>query len=128
LDLSLGRPYRRAYGSPPLLDYAVRAVTRRCVLLQNLMDMHFPPGDPVEGEDPRRLLDELWRAHERNRDAPYGERYVTFTPLIERAVKLDGPGWAAFERLYAREHARRRLPAGTETDWLERARSYRVGR
>jgi hypothetical protein len=91
-------------------------------------DMYFPPGDPVEGEDPRRLLDELWRAHERNRDAPYGERYVTFMPLIERVAKLDAPGWAAFERLYAREHARRRLPPGTETDWLDRARSYRGSR
>lgn len=91
-------------------------------------DMHFPPGEPVEGDDPRRLLDEFWRAHERNGDAPYGERYVTFFPLIGRAAQLDGPGWAAFEKLYARDHARRRLTPGTESDWLERARASRGGR
>jgi hypothetical protein len=91
-------------------------------------DMYFPPGQTREGEDPRRLLDEFWRAHERNRDAPYGERYVTFIPLVERAARLDPPAWAAFEKLYAREHTRRRLPAGTEADWLERARASRGGR
>ena len=91
-------------------------------------DMFFPPGQPAEVEDPRRLLDEFWRAHERNRDAPYGERYVAFMPLIERAVKLDAPAWAAFEKLYAREHTRRHLTPGTESDWLDRARASRSGR
>jgi hypothetical protein len=90
-------------------------------------EMYFPPGEPLEGDDPRRLLDELWRVHDRNRQAPYGERYVTFTPLIERAARLDPPAWAAFEKLYAREHACRRLPPGLELDWVERARSYRGG-
>jgi hypothetical protein len=90
--------------------------------------MYFPPGEAAEGEDPRRLLDEFWRAHERNRDAPYGERYVTFMPLIERASKLDPSGWSAFEKLYARDHTRRRLTPGTEVDWLERARASRGSR
>lgn len=91
-------------------------------------EMYFPPGDPVEGEDPKRLLDELWRADERNRGAAYAERYVSFSPLIERAARLDDAGWGAFLRLYAREHTRRRLTPGTELDWIERARAARVAR
>ena len=88
-------------------------------------EMFFPPGDPVVEEDPRRVLDEFWRAHDRTRNAQYGERYVVFEPLVARAVALGDAGWANFLKLYAREHARRRLNPGTELDWLERTRSRR---
>lgn len=90
--------------------------------------MDFPPGEPTGDEDPRQLLNELWRAHDRTRDVPYGEKYVTFMPLIERAGKLKDPAWGAFQRLYSREHARRRLPPGTELDWMERAAHHRAAR
>ena len=87
--------------------------------------MYFPPGDPIAEEDPRQLLNELWRFDERSRNAAYGERYVGFEPLLARVGNLDESGWAKFQQLYQREHQRRRLPAGTEVDWMERARSRR---
>ena len=91
-------------------------------------EVYFPPGDPITDEDPRRLLDEFWRHDERSRNAAYGERYVGFEPLLGRVASLDDKGWAAFQKLYARDHQRRRLPAGTEVDWMERARSRRASR
>ena len=91
-------------------------------------EMYFPPGDPLPDEDPRQLLHELWRFDERNRDAPYGERYVGFEALLARVAELSDPDWVNFQKLYQREHQRRRLPAGTEVDWMERARSRRASR
>jgi len=90
--------------------------------------MDFPPGEPTGHEDPRQLLNELWRTHDRTRDGPYGERYVTFMPLIERAGRLTDSGWGAFQKLYHREHTRRRLPPGTELEWMERAAQARAAR
>jgi hypothetical protein len=89
-------------------------------------EMDFPPGEPTGHEDPRQLLNELWRAHDRTRDGPYGERYVTFMPLIERAGRLTDSGWGAFQKLYQREHTRRRLAPGTELEWMERAAQQRA--
>jgi hypothetical protein len=96
--------------------------------MPGVSDMYFPPGDPVEGEDPKRLLEEFWRADDRNRGAPYAERYVSFSALVERARALDDAGWTAFLRLYARDHTRRKLTPGTELDWVDRARSARTRR
>lgn len=87
--------------------------------------MYFPPGSAVAEEEPRRLLDEFWRTHDRTHDAPFGERYVAFESLIARAVALGRDGWDTLLRLYAREHSRRRLPPGTELEWIERARARR---
>lgn len=91
-------------------------------------EMYFPPGTPTGEEDPRQLLNELWRMHDRTLDAPYGDRYVSFASLVERASRLPEPAWAALLKLYQREHARRRLPAGTELEWIERAAAYRASR
>jgi hypothetical protein len=41
---------------------------------------------------------------------------------------LADPAWLNFQKLYQREHQRRRLHAGTEVDWMERARSRRASR
>jgi hypothetical protein len=90
--------------------------------------MFFPPGDPVADEDPRQLLNELWRYDDRSQNAPYGERYVGFEALLARVGNLDDSAWSKFEQLYHREHQRRRLPAGTEVDWMDRARSRRGSR
>lgn len=90
--------------------------------------MDFPPGDPVAEEDPRQLLHELWRFDDRSQNAPYGERYVGFEALLARVNNLDEPAWIKFQQLYQREHQRRRLPAGTELDWMERARARRAAR
>ena len=87
--------------------------------------MYFPPGDPVAQEDPRHLADQFWRAHDKHRNAQYGERYVAFIDLVDRANNLPDDGWDAFARLYHREHTRRKLPAETELDWYERARVRR---
>jgi hypothetical protein len=91
-------------------------------------ELYFPPGDPVAEEDPRRLLDELWRHDDRSRNAGYGERYVGFEPLLGRVATMGDSAWAAFQKLYARDHQRRRLAPGTECDWMERARSRRASR
>lgn len=91
-------------------------------------EMYFPPGQPTREEDPRRLMDELWRAHDRTARAAYGERYVALEPLIDRAARLNEAGWQALVRLYGREHSRRRLPEGLELEWMERAASRRVSR
>src|SRR5262245_17722232 len=98
---------------------------RRSTTGPDMDEMYFPPGQPVQDEDPRRLLDELWRYDERSKRAAYGERYVGFEPLLERVRQLPAKDWSASEKLYARDHQRRRLPAGTEVDWMERARARR---
>ncbi|TAK25749.1 MAG: hypothetical protein EPO26_01890 [Chloroflexota bacterium] len=86
-------------------------------------EMYFPPGEPRDEEDPRQLLHEFWRAHDRNQNAAYAERYVTFLPLLGRVTRLSTPEWTAFESLYRREHTRRRLPVGLQVDWMELAAS-----
>jgi hypothetical protein len=88
-------------------------------------EAYFPPGEPTGDEDPRQLLHELWRAHDRTVHAPYSERYVAFLPLLERTRTLSAPAWDALARLYAREHARRRLTPGTQVDWMELALARR---
>ena len=89
-------------------------------------EMYFPPGEPTGQDDPRQLLNELWRMHDRTIDAPYGERYVALMPLVDRASRLPEAAWGALRGLYQREHARRRLAAGTELEWMERAAARRA--
>ncbi|MBM4417645.1 MAG: hypothetical protein FJ033_04960 [Chloroflexi bacterium] len=91
-------------------------------------EMHFPPGEPVEGDDPRQLLHELFRLHDRMARAPFSERYVAFMPLLDRAGRLPEVDWVTLGRLYHREYARRRLPEGLDLDWMEMARSRRPAR
>lgn len=82
--------------------------------------------DPALRNDPRRLLDECWRAEDRLRGAPYGERYVGFIDLVALLSGLEREAWLTFSDLYQREKRRRRPTTGSDMhDWFSLAQARR---